>query len=158
MVVEMDHEAAAADAEAALLELTTEQCVERLRAAHVGRIAVVVNEFPIVLPVNFRVVDMPGTPWLAFRTRKGNVLDRAAIPAAIEIDGIDLVDRRGWAVLAQGTLHHVDPTAADFEGRFDPGTWLPDREAWLAVIPFAITGRRIVDPTDWSDLAPRDEG
>ena len=152
MVVEMERETVGTDT--ALLELTNEQCVERLRAAHVGRIAVVVNEFPLVMPVNFRVVDMPGTPWLAFRTRRGNILDRAPIPAAIEIDGIDLVDRRGWAVLAQGTLHHVDPTAADFEARFDPGTWLPDREAWLAVIPFSITGRRIVDAADWSDFAP----
>jgi nitroimidazol reductase NimA-like FMN-containing flavoprotein (pyridoxamine 5'-phosphate oxidase superfamily) len=154
MVVDMEREAVYRDP--ALLELTSEQCVERLRAAHIGRIAVVVNEFPIVLPVNFRVVDMPGTPWLAFRTRKGNVLDQASLPAALEIDGLDLVDRRGWSVLAQGTLHHVDPTAADFEARFDPGTWLPERDAWLAVIPFSITGRRIVDAADWTDLAPGD--
>lgn len=137
-----------------LVELSLDQCIARLRTATVGRVAVVVNEFPVVLPVNFRVVDMPGTPWLAFRTRTGNVLDRAPIPAALEIDGIDLVDHRGWSVLARGTLHHVDPESADFEERFDPGPWLPDREAWLAIVPFSITGRRIIGASDWAQLAP----
>jgi hypothetical protein len=50
----------------------------------------------------------------------------------------------GWSVLARGTLHHVDPDAADFRERFDPHPWIIDeRDAWLIVEPFGITGRRL---------------
>jgi hypothetical protein len=44
----------------------------------------------------------------------------------------------------RGTLHHVDPDAADFRTRFDPEPWLTtERDAWLVIEPFAITGRRL---------------
>jgi hypothetical protein len=44
----------------------------------------------------------------------------------------------------RGTLHHVDPDAADFSERFDPEPWLTsERDAWLVIEPFAVTGRRL---------------
>ena len=63
---------------------------------------------------------------------------------AFEIDGIDPAHQQGWSVLVRGTLHHVDPDAAEFRERFDPEPWLvEERDAWLVVDPFAITGRRL---------------
>ena len=71
---------------------------------------------------------------------------------AFEIDGIDPANRQGWSVLVRGTLHHVDPDAADFRERFDPEPWiLADRDAWLIVEPFVITGRRLHPATrEWA--------
>ena len=104
------------------------------------------------MPVNYRFVENSGRTWIAFRTRPGNVIDQAAMKVAFEIDGIDPANRQGWSVLVQGTLHHVDPDAAGFRERFDPEPWiLADRDAWLIIEPFAITGRRLHPATrEWA--------
>jgi len=124
--------------------MTHDECIELLREGPVGRIAVVVDGFPIVLPVNYRLVEMEGRTWLAVRTRPGNVLEQADAYAAFEIDAIDPHGKQGWSVLARGTLHRVDPDAADFRERFDPEPWMNvDRDAWLAIDTFQISGRRL---------------
>ena len=125
-------------------ELPLEECLCLLRGTAVGRMAVVVDEFPIVLPVNYQLVEASGRTWLAVRTRAGNVLDQPRTHAAFEIDGTDSTHRRGWSVLVRGTVEHVDPDAADFRTRFDPEPWIAsERNAWLIIEPFAITGRRL---------------
>jgi uncharacterized protein len=125
-------------------ELSYEECLCRLRETAVGRMAVVADDLPIVLPVNYRLVEASGRTWLAVRTRTGNVLDRAPVHVAFEIDGIDSVHRSGWSVLVRGILERVDADAADFHARFDPEPWIAsERNAWLIVEPFAITGRRL---------------
>ncbi len=127
-----------------LEHLPPDECLRLLRESTVGRIAIVVDDFPIVLPVNFRLVETNALTWVALRTRPGNVIERASINVAFEIDGIDPMYKQGWSVLVRGTLHHVDPEAADFRERFDPEPWiLAERDAWLAVEPFAISGRRL---------------
>ncbi len=131
-------------AEAWLEHLDHVECLRLLRAQSVGRVAVIVDGHPLVLPVNYRLVETSGLTWVALRTRPGNVIERAAMNAAFEIDDIDARHQEGWSVLVRGTLHHVDADAADFRERFDPHSWLTDeRDAWLVVQPFAITGRRL---------------
>jgi nitroimidazol reductase NimA-like FMN-containing flavoprotein (pyridoxamine 5'-phosphate oxidase superfamily) len=132
--------------------LAFEECLRLLREGNFGRIAVVIDEFPVVLPVNYQLVETSGLTWIALRTRPGNVIDQAPIHVAFEIDGIDPINKQGWSVLARGTLHHVDPDAADFRERFDPQPWLlAERDAWLAIDPFAITGRRLhPTTTEWT--------
>jgi hypothetical protein len=125
-------------------ELQLDECMEELRSAPVGRIAFTVNDFPVVFPVNYRLVETSAAPWIALRTRPGNVIDQAPMAVAFEIDGVDTERRLGWSVLVRGTLDHVDPDAAGFRERFDPDPWLgTERESWLAIAPFAITGRRL---------------
>jgi nitroimidazol reductase NimA-like FMN-containing flavoprotein (pyridoxamine 5'-phosphate oxidase superfamily) len=146
-------------ADAWLEELSLEECWALLRGEALGRIAFSADELITVLPVNFRVVDAYGTTpgrWLALRTRPGNVIDRASMVVAFEVDGIDASGRQGWSVLVRGTLHHVDPDAASFRERFDSDPWLTaERDAWLVVEPFEITGRRLhPDERDWP-FSPR---
>jgi nitroimidazol reductase NimA-like FMN-containing flavoprotein (pyridoxamine 5'-phosphate oxidase superfamily) len=135
-----------------LEELPLDECLAQLRQWSVGRIAVVVNEFPVILPINYRLVEADGIAWIAVRTRPGNVIDRAPMHAAFEIDSLDSYHQGGWSVLVRGTLHRVDPDAADFRARFDPHPWLrEERDAWLVIQPFAITGRRLHPATpDWA--------
>jgi nitroimidazol reductase NimA-like FMN-containing flavoprotein (pyridoxamine 5'-phosphate oxidase superfamily) len=131
-------------AEAWLDDLSYEESVHLLREHSVGRIAVVIDDHPVVLPVNYRLVETSGLTWVALRTRPGTVIDRAPTNAAFEIDEIDPLHQQGWSVLVRGTLHHVDPDAADFRERFDPHPWLTvEHDAWLVVQPFAISGRRL---------------
>lgn len=134
-----------------LEDLDLEACLELLRENAVGRIAVVVDDAPIVLPVNYRLVESSGVTWVAVRTRPGNVLDRTPTLVAIEIDAIDPIHHQGWSVLVRGMLQRVDPDTADFRARFDSEPWLAtDRDSWLVIEPFAITGRRLhAAESDW---------
>lgn len=130
-------------------EMPLEECIDHLRTEQVARIAVITNGFPMVLPVNFKLAEHSGGRWVAIRTRRGGIIDQAPQPVAIEIDGTDTIARRGWSVVVRGSLLHVDPSAADFAGRFDPDPWLEDdRDAWLIVEPFQISGRKLPGPDD----------
>jgi hypothetical protein len=146
---------------ALLDDIALEECLSLLRAGEVGRIAVVIDEFPVVLPVNYRLVETAGREgaartWIALRTRPGNVIERASMNVAFEIDAIDARTHQGWSVLVRGTLHHVDPDAADFRERFDPEPWLTtERDAWLVIEPFATTGRRLRAKTPGWAFHPR---
>ena len=50
-----------------------EECLRLLDAGSIGRIAVVmdVDQSPIVVPVNYRLVETSGVRWIALRTRPG---------------------------------------------------------------------------------------
>ena len=137
--------------EAWLEELALDECLGLLRSQAVGRVAVAQEGAPIVLPVNYRLVEAVDT-WVAVRTRPGSILDGAPLGAALEVDQIDPVHREGWSVLVRGTLLHVDPDAVEFRERFDPEPWLSDeRDSWLVLEPFAITGRRLhAAENDWA--------
>jgi nitroimidazol reductase NimA-like FMN-containing flavoprotein (pyridoxamine 5'-phosphate oxidase superfamily) len=127
-----------------LERLAIDECLALLRANAVGRIAFVVDDFPVVVPVNYRLVEASGHVWLAMRTRPDSVIDQAPMNVAFEVDGVDPVHREGWSVLARGTLHHVDPDAEDFGEHFELEPWIQaERDAWLIIDPFAITGRRL---------------
>jgi hypothetical protein len=127
-----------------LEELSLDDCIALLRLHRVGRIAILVDEYPLVVPVNYRLVSLPGRCWLAIRTRPGSVIDRAGTYASFEIDGIDPERREGWSVVVRGTLHRVDPDVADFGLRFDPESWLRDNpQSWLVIDAFQITGRAL---------------
>ena len=138
--------------EARLEPLDLATCLAHLRAEPVGRIATVIDGFPIILPVNYRVVETLGLTWVALRTRPGNAIDQASPNVALEIDGIDPIHRRGWSVLVRGTLQRVDPDAAGFRERFDSEPWLStERDSWLMIEPFSITGRELhPSEQDWA--------
>ncbi len=136
--------------ETQLISLDLDACLEHLRHEQVGRIAVIHDEYPLVVPVNYRFVEAAHRNWVALRTRAGNVIDRASSRVAFEIDGIDATHRRGWSVLVRGTLLPVDEDAADFKEQFDTETWLStDRDTWLVIEPFSITGRALQPGTPW---------
>jgi hypothetical protein len=44
----------------------------------------------------------------------------------------------------RGTLQRIDPETAGFSNRFDSEPWLPDRDSWLVIEPFSITGRELM--------------
>jgi nitroimidazol reductase NimA-like FMN-containing flavoprotein (pyridoxamine 5'-phosphate oxidase superfamily) len=138
--------------EATLEQLSHDECLALLRGTDFGRIGLLVDDAPIVLPVNFRLAETSSRSWIALRTRPGNVIDRAALHVAFEIDGVDPARQEGWSVLVRGTLHHVDPDAADFRERFDPQPWLlAERDSWLVIDPYSVTGRRLrAAPFEWA--------
>jgi nitroimidazol reductase NimA-like FMN-containing flavoprotein (pyridoxamine 5'-phosphate oxidase superfamily) len=123
--------------------LTREMCLEHLRTETVGRIALLVDNDPIILPVNYRLVETRSGPLLTLRTRPGNVIDQAPSTVAFEIDAIDPIHHQGWSVLVRGELVHATSTSPEFIERYDPASWLTDRASWMFVDPWAISGREL---------------
>ena len=135
----------------AMVELTASECTALLAACSVGRVGVVVDGAPAILPVNYRWIDGPQGAYVALRTRPGSVIDRAASTVAFEIDGIDDLHQAGWSVLVRGTLHHV-LAGPSVHQLIDSHPWLvADRVSWLVIEVGAVTGRRLTGKeSEWA--------
>jgi len=132
------------DGASTLEPLDLDECRRLLRESTVGRVAVAVHDFPLIVPVNYRFVETSGPTWVVLRTRAGSLLEQAPMPAAFEIDAIDAQHHSAWSVLVRGTLHRIDPESADLAEHFDPEPWADgERDVWMAIEPFFITGRRL---------------
>ncbi len=125
--------------------LSAGDCLVLLARTQIGRVGFVVNGRPHVLPVNFEV-DRDAT--VVFRTTAASSLTAIdGEPVTFEVDGFDARTRLGWSVCVHGRGREIsganDPTAQRLR---DLGvvTWAPGRrDRWFAVIPDAITGRRL---------------
>jgi uncharacterized protein len=129
------------------------ECRRLLGLSTLGRIAFVVDGQPLILPVNYRLLDDESGMWILLRTRPGNAIDNAPERVAFEIDGIDYPHHQGWSVLVRGVLHHLDHNEIElFAKRFDPQPWpQQERAAWVAVKTRTVTGRRLhTTQPDWA--------
>jgi nitroimidazol reductase NimA-like FMN-containing flavoprotein (pyridoxamine 5'-phosphate oxidase superfamily) len=133
-------------------QLSAEECHRLLRGRHLGRLAFVEGELPLILPVNYVLDDGA----VVFRTDAGSKLDAAVrgAPVAFEVDGVDEVERTGWSVLARGHAEQVtDPEHLDRLRQLPLVPWAPGAKAhYVRVDADEVTGRRInVDdmPTTW---------
>jgi uncharacterized protein len=131
--------------DASLEVLSEAECRRLLAENHVGRVAFVDGDYPVVLPVNY-LVDGNA---VALRTDAGTKFD--AIPlrrVAFEIDRFEKWNHSGWSVLVQGFGHDVsDAIGTRYEELREGGleTWVPgDRAYWLMIEIQHISGRRIV--------------
>ena len=135
-----------------LEDLSIEECVALLRGEAVGRIAFVIEELPVVLPVNYHLLETPTGIVLTLRTRPDGPIDRAPQAVALEIDGIDHSHQRGWSVLVRGSLRHVAARDRELRERFRVVPWLPaEPDVWLVIEPVEISGRRLQAATiEWA--------
>ena len=130
--------------EATLEELDRGACIDLLRANIVGRIAFVHENYPVIFPINYRLIEDGDVVRLLLQTRSGNVIDMANQRVALQIDGIDAKQGAGWSVLVRGRMHHLrDPGLSDLRERLEPTSWVPDHDAWIAIDAVEITGRRL---------------
>jgi uncharacterized protein len=124
-------------------ESSPPRCRSLLGLATVGRVAFVANDYPVVLPVNYRVVSDAGIVVLVRTARR--LIDRAPLRVAFEIDGIDHEHHQGWSVLVRGRLHHIDEDAAvRIASLFEGDPWPHEhRASWLVISAEAVAGRRL---------------
>jgi nitroimidazol reductase NimA-like FMN-containing flavoprotein (pyridoxamine 5'-phosphate oxidase superfamily) len=120
------------------------ECLELLQTkSKVGRVAFVVNDRPIVLPVNYRA-DRDS---VVFCTASGSMLTnlKDGAPAAFEVDSSVSLLRSGWSVLVQGTASEVtDPEELEKLRRGPLKSWAtPSTEHWIKISIDQISGRRI---------------
>ncbi len=124
--------------------LSDEECRTLLEAHDVGRVGFVIDGFPVVLPVNYAVVD----DTIVVRTAPGVLTAGVAgQPVAFEVDRFERWNRSGWSVLAQGHGRDITEEADDRSEvlrQSDVDTWAPgERAVSLTIDIIHLSGRRI---------------
>ena len=118
--------------------LDREECLHLLATSAVGRVAVTIGALPVILPVNFRMLDNR----VVFRTAVGTKLDAATCDAvvAFEVDHIDPTAQTGWSVMVTGIARET----AMLDGPDTPD-WAPPGDCRLVEISTdMVSGRRVV--------------
>lgn len=125
--------------------LTPEKSMELLSVhlPHVGRVALPAEGGPLILPVNYRVVD----GCVVFRTAPGSKLAAATreMDVAFEADAVDQAWEEGWSVLVRGRAVEVtDPDELARLHRLPLRPWAGgQRPHYIKILPSQISGRRI---------------
>ncbi len=139
------------DEHADLAELTSPECYRLLATRHVGRLGVIAEHHPLIIPMNYAMDD----EIIVVRSRPGLKLDAARhANVTFQVDDIDTVTRTGWSVLVRGLAEEM--TAAHHPRLVEQtrGTGLQpwvsgDDLRWVRIIPHGISGRRLgEDPAD----------
>lgn len=132
------------DKELEFVEMPPEECRALLASRQVGRLAVVVDDQPLIFPVNYRF----DTGSIVIRTDPGTKLSTAPLRrVAFEIDDADVEQGMGWSVLVQGHAREITRAIdqRSMELRELPVTPLPPVPGghWLEITAETISGRRI---------------
>ncbi|MFJ9664718.1 helix-turn-helix domain-containing protein [Streptomyces sp. NPDC101219] len=124
-------------------ELDEEESRALLGTHGVGRLALATDDGPFIVPVNYDVVDGA----VVFRTAPGTTPARAAgHRVAFEVDRIDDALSQGWSVQVRGdavTVTDPEETARLTERAYSRPWAGAERDRWMRIEPFEITGRRI---------------
>jgi nitroimidazol reductase NimA-like FMN-containing flavoprotein (pyridoxamine 5'-phosphate oxidase superfamily) len=123
--------------------LTHRECMDLLKTAQVGRLAVVVGHYPEVFPVNYRLDDSV----VVFGTQVGTKLAAAHHHnVGFEVDWLDPHTRTGWSVLVLGMAEDVEGHRVDTLMRrtqaVGASPWVGgDHLHLVRIIPASVTGR-----------------
>ncbi|MFI1766288.1 helix-turn-helix domain-containing protein [Streptomyces sp. NPDC020800] len=119
------------------------ECRTLLAMHGVGRLAVPTATGPVIVPVNYSVVDGA----IVFRTARGATPSLAdGCQVAFEVDRIDDAFSQGWSVLVRGPARAVTDTQEQrrYTERAYSTPWAGgSRSLWMRIDPFTVTGRRI---------------
>jgi nitroimidazol reductase NimA-like FMN-containing flavoprotein (pyridoxamine 5'-phosphate oxidase superfamily) len=124
--------------------LDLDDCLTRMGAGTVGRVAFAADGDLTILPVTY-LVDGIG---VSFLTTWGSKLQVAADRGrmAFEVDETDTENRTGWSVLLQGTAAIVDDPSRvrALDARLGE-PWVPtsNRGHWVHLRPDSVSGREI---------------
>ena len=121
-----------------------DECLRLLADEEIGRLAVIADNTPVILPVNYA---LDGDS-VVFRTDPGTKLERGPrARASFEVDRFDRERRNGWSVVATGLLEEVtlyDAATFDRVRRLVVDPWAGgDKAHWMRLLPDRVTGRRI---------------
>jgi nitroimidazol reductase NimA-like FMN-containing flavoprotein (pyridoxamine 5'-phosphate oxidase superfamily) len=128
-----------------LLPLGRDECLALLRQGRVGRLAVVIDGQPHVIPLNY-AMDEEGV--VVFRTAELTTATEASLSnVAFEVDDIDIEHHTGWSVAVHGRglnmTNALDPQSERLR-QLPIRPWAPgERDQWFRITPSEITGRRL---------------
>jgi uncharacterized protein len=122
-------------------------CYRLLAAVDVGRLAVVIDDHPRLVVLNY-VLDEHA---LLFRTRADATLARVtgeglALRAEFEVDSAFAPARSGWSVIASGVLSREPDGRRQATARERISPWAQgERDVVLRLDVAGVTGRRVGD-------------
>ena len=122
--------------------LGRQECIDLLERQHVGRVALSVQALPVVLPVNYALMDGD----VVIQTGEGTKLEAAMANSvvAFEVDDYDAYDHTGWSVLVQGMAEEiVDPDELDRARAAPLSAWAGPKEHFVRITATRISGRRV---------------
>lgn len=129
-------------------ELGPEDCLELLVDEPVGHVALTAHALPVVIPVNFAMIDGD----IVWRSPEGAKQTDAAADfvVAFEADHYDLHHTLGWSVMIQGLAHVVtDADELDRAKQLPLESWTLKGAAdtYVRLVPNIVTGIRIRVPS-----------
>jgi nitroimidazol reductase NimA-like FMN-containing flavoprotein (pyridoxamine 5'-phosphate oxidase superfamily) len=126
-----------------LLVLPEDECLRLLARGHLGRIGLIEEDQPIILPVNY-VFD-EGCVFL--QSTRGSKLEAALAHrrVAFEIDAIDPMYHGGFSVLVYGAAAVVESEGevARLESLPLRPWWPEARDRWIRIRVEQVSGRRL---------------
>lgn len=128
--------------------LTRAECLELLRASHLGRVGVSVDALPVILPVQYAMLGDD----VVFRTGVGTKLDAALHNnvVAFEIDSVDPLYHRGWSVVVTGRAREVtDPHELAACRRLPLRPWRPGAVDRFVKITTEVVSGRLIQQHGW---------
>ncbi len=128
--------------EGTIEELGHDECLTRMATQRLGRLGVVVDGVPLVLPMRFA---MEGETVVLQTNQGAKVLHAPLTSVSFEVDHVDWEKGEGWSVLVQGIGEDI---SAAIDERSEAlrslavDSWAPPpADRWLKIIPRRITGR-----------------
>lgn len=128
-----------ADAPDPVVNLSDEQCWERLRTQELGRLVTRVHDVLDIFPVNY-VVDGDS---VLFRTAQGSKLFELTINEEVLFEVDDHTETDAWSVIVRGRAHPLE-TSAEVERADGLGLkpWIPTlKYTYVRVEAASVTGR-----------------
>jgi nitroimidazol reductase NimA-like FMN-containing flavoprotein (pyridoxamine 5'-phosphate oxidase superfamily) len=122
--------------------LSDEECVSLLTRHRFGRLALGLEGWPAILPVNYMFEESS----IVIRTAPGAKLEEGPLTTvAFEIDGADRFGYWGWSVLAQGPLFDITTSLDQLSEHLRTlpvRPWVPGaHDHWLKLTPARLSGR-----------------
>jgi nitroimidazol reductase NimA-like FMN-containing flavoprotein (pyridoxamine 5'-phosphate oxidase superfamily) len=125
-------------------QLGPEDCLELLREEPVGHVALTAHALPVVLPVNYAIVD-GDILWRSPESAKLNDTSSEFV-VAFEADHYELRRTLGWSVMVQGLAHIVtDADELDRARELPLESWTLEARAdtYVRLVPNIVTGMRV---------------
>jgi nitroimidazol reductase NimA-like FMN-containing flavoprotein (pyridoxamine 5'-phosphate oxidase superfamily) len=119
------------------------ESIRLLESTSIGRVGVSIGALPVVLPVDYAIVDGD----IIIRTTAGTKLDLAIVDmvVAFEIDGVDPIYHGGWSVLVQGVAGEVtDPAELERLRRILLESWTGREGHFVRLDTEILAGRHLV--------------
>ena len=121
--------------------LGRQECLRLLASHPVGRVAIVVDGWPIIFPVNLHVLN---ADTIVFRSEEVSRLTDSsiAISMSLEVDGIDDAGQL-WSVAVNGFGREIVPAERARLHELGLESSAASREThWIQIMPETVTGRR----------------
>ncbi|HEY5887772.1 MAG TPA: pyridoxamine 5'-phosphate oxidase family protein [Acidimicrobiales bacterium] len=131
------------DARTGIQVMDRDECLALLTGEHVGRLAVVHGDSPMIYPVNY-VLDGDD---IVFRSDPGTKVEAGLRgPVCFEVDHLDPSTHGGWSVVVPGRVEEVIPHRHSAWPRIlalPLEAWTGPKQRLFRIVADRITGRRV---------------